>query len=210
MLTHSKMAGDLVTVDYPAVRGQPNAWRERCTGTMRECHVAGLVILRVLTCYSYHPIAPERGREIPPPRQLVAFDLADTVPPDRARRLALTIQVRACFDSDAARALRNKPWRTDPGAVDSAGHCYVACEVIYHALGGPASGLVPVHMRWQGMSHWVLRDRATGDVLDPTADQFHVRPTAADYAQYGRGCGFLTRAPSRRARALAALAGILI
>lgn len=126
-----------------------------------------------------------------------------------ARRQALESQLRASFDSDAARALRNMPWRADPFAVDSAGHCYVASEVLWHALGGPASGLVPTCMRWEGATHWWLRDRATGEVLDPTADQFHVRPTAADYAR-GRGCGFLTRAPSKRARMLAAHAGILL
>ena len=129
--------------------------------------------------------------------------------PERARRLALVERLRASFDSDAARALRNNPWRDDPLAVDSAGHCYVASEVLYHACGGAASGLVPVNMRWEGASHWFLRDRATGDVIDPTADQFHVRPTAADYAR-GRGCGFLTRAPSRRAVQLATHAGILL
>lgn len=147
------------------------------------------------------------GRD--PMRHYVRANAIRHAEPERARRQALVEQLRASFDSDAARALRNLPWRTDPGAVDSAGHGYVSCEVLYHALGGPASGLVPVHVRHEGASHWFLRDRATGDVIDPTADQFHVRPTAADYAR-GRGCGFLTRAPSKRARKLAAHAGILL
>lgn len=115
--------------------------------------------------------------------------------------------LRASFDSDAARALRSLPWRADPLAVDSAGHCYVACEVLYHHLGGPLGAWRPVHMRHEGASHWFLRDRYSGAVMDPTSDQFHKPPTAADYAR-GRGCGFLTRNPSKRAVKLAALAGI--
>jgi hypothetical protein len=116
-------------------------------------------------------------------------------------------RLRASFDSGAARNLRREPWRSDPGAVDSAGHCYVACEVLYHALGGPLGAWRPTHLRHEGASHWFLRDRYSGAVMDPTADQFATPPTAADYAR-GRGCGFLTRAPSKRARKLAALAGI--
>lgn len=125
------------------------------------------------------------------------------------RRQAFTAQLRSVFDSDAARALRRDPWRSDPHAVDSAGHCYVACEVLWHALGAHVSGLIPTQMRHEGASHWFLRDPETGAIVDPTRDQFHVPPSAAEYAR-GRGRGFLTRAPSRRARQLAALAGILI
>lgn len=132
-----------------------------------------------------------------------------TSPAELARRLVLQLQLRRIFDSNEARALRNNPWRDDPHAVDSAGHCYIACEVLWHALGAQASGLLPCHLRHEGASHWYLRDVDTGAILDPTADQFHRMPTDADYAR-GRGCGFLTRAPSKRARQLAALASIAL
>ena len=126
-----------------------------------------------------------------------------------ARRQALEQQLRAAFDSDAARALRRDPWRSDPGAVDSAGHCYIASEVLWHALGGMRSVWRPAFMRWEGAPHWFLRSICTGTVLDATRDQFHQPPAAHDYA-CARGCGFLTRAPSMRARKLAALAGLSI
>lgn len=45
-----------------------------------------------------------------------------------------------------------------------------------------------------------LVDLATGQAVDPTADQFR---TAPDYSR-GIGKGFLTSAPSKRARAILA------
>lgn len=86
------------------------------------------------------------------------------------------------------------------GAPASWGCCYVAAEAVWHALGGPASGLRPTFVRHEGAPHWYLVDLATGAAVDPTADQFSAPP---DYAR-GVGKGFLTSAPSRRARAILA------
>ena len=85
---------------------------------------------------------------------------------------------------------------------DVTGECYVASEALYHLAGGRGAGLTPYVMpappnaAGRG-THWFLV-AADGDVLDLTADQFDVVP---DYTR-GRGCGFLTTAPSRRARVL--------
>jgi hypothetical protein len=75
-----------------------------------------------------------------------------------------------------------------------AGHCYVAAQAVYHLLGGRRSGWTP-HSGPGGAqgAHWWLQHG--GQVLDPTADQY----PAYDYAQ-GRGRGFLTAQPSRRAQ----------
>mgnify|MGYP000095976313 FL=1 len=86
------------------------------------------------------------------------------------------------------------------GAPASWGCCYVAAEAVWHALGGPASGLRPTFVRREGAPHWYLVDLATGEAVDPTADQFSAPP---DYAR-GVGEGFLTSAPSKRARAILA------
>lgn len=91
------------------------------------------------------------------------------------------------------------------GAVPAWGCCYVAAEAAWHAAGGPASGLKVMHVRHEGAPHWYLVDPATAWVVDPTADQFAAPP---DYAA-GKGKGFLTRAPSKRARALMLAAGFL-
>jgi len=85
------------------------------------------------------------------------------------------------------------------------GNCYVACEALYHLLGGKASGWIPINMRHEGVSHWALR-RSFGPgsgvwnilVLDPTISQFKTKP---NYHR-ARGRGFLTKNPSRRAREL--------
>ena len=98
------------------------------------------------------------------------------------------------------------------------GNCYVTCEALYHLLGGPKSGWRPMVMRHEGDTHWFLAKRVIPPggkgrgiqtaavnmplliVLDPTFRQFK---TAPDY-QKARGCGFLTKKPSKRARELAA------
>jgi hypothetical protein len=81
------------------------------------------------------------------------------------------------------------------------GNCYVASEALYHLLGGKAAGWTPIQMRWGGDSHWALRHRS-GLILDPTRNQFTKKPTDLDWDIHGRGRGFLTREPSRRAAEL--------
>lgn len=83
-------------------------------------------------------------------------------------------------------------------AGDVAGRCYAASEALYHLEPGRYK---PVVLRLSAsLTHWWLEDRATGDVVDLTAAQFD---EPVDYAA-GRGCGFLTLAPSRAARELIA------
>ncbi len=91
--------------------------------------------------------------------------------------------------------LRRAPWRGS--ACPVAGHCYVASEAAFHMLGGRAAGWTPVSVSVGGAPHWFIRHR-DGRVVDPTAAQFSSPP---DYAS-GRGRGFLTRQPSRRAAEL--------
>lgn len=79
------------------------------------------------------------------------------------------------------------------------GNCYVASEALFHLLGGKAAGWTPMSVRTPGDVHWFLR-HADGRILDPTAAQFAGKPKP-DYAA-ARGRGFLTRKPSKRARAL--------
>lgn len=78
------------------------------------------------------------------------------------------------------------------------GNCYVTCEALYHLLGGKAAGLTPHTLRHEGSVHWylVMRHRDMTRVIDPTASQFKTTP---DYS-VGRGRGFLTRKPSKRAQ----------
>jgi hypothetical protein len=76
----------------------------------------------------------------------------------------------------------------------SNGHCYVASEAVFHMLGGKKAGYKGVTLNFQGYPHWWVVDQF-GRVLDPTADQYDVD---VPYEK-GKGCGFLTRQPSKRA-----------
>lgn len=88
------------------------------------------------------------------------------------------------------------------------GNCYVTCEALYHLLGGSSSRLVPHSVRHEGGVHWYLVRRISAPdqhgiggreiILDPTASQFHNPPPY----NRGRGRGFLTKRPSKRAKAL--------
>jgi hypothetical protein len=79
----------------------------------------------------------------------------------------------------------------------TAGHCYVASEAVYHALGGKAAGYTPMQIKHEGTSHWFLK-HSSGKILDATSDQF---ATAVPYEK-AKGRGFLTKEPSRRAKTL--------
>ena len=89
--------------------------------------------------------------------------------------------------------LRRKPWKGNPNPL--AGHCYVASEAFYHLMGGAKAGFIPQVIRHEGSTHWYLKDKS-GIIHDLTAGQFK---TPVPYDQ-GKGCGFLTLLPSKRAQ----------
>jgi|HubBroStandDraft_6_1064221.scaffolds.fasta_scaffold387407_3 hypothetical protein len=82
------------------------------------------------------------------------------------------------------------------------GNCYVTCESLFHLLGGKAAGYVPHTLRHEGAVHWYLvqypGDFYAEAIIDPTVSQFKTPP---DYSK-GRGRGFLTKKPSKRAQKL--------
>lgn len=79
------------------------------------------------------------------------------------------------------------------------GHCYVATEALFHLLGGYRSAFRPQFGRDnKGIVHWWLRDKKTGEILDPTVTQYTSVGREPPYA-VGRNGGFLTREPSKRA-----------
>jgi hypothetical protein len=82
------------------------------------------------------------------------------------------------------------------------GACYAASEAFLHLARREGIELVPQVGRVRGMTHWWLRDEAGGRIIDPTAAQFKSAALRERFYKAGRGCGFLTRQPSRRAQAL--------
>lgn len=77
------------------------------------------------------------------------------------------------------------------------GNCYVTSEALFHLLGGKESGWVPMTVQHEGGTHWFLRNRS-GMILDATVSQFRRAP---NYSK-ARGRGFLTKQPSKKAKAL--------
>lgn len=101
----------------------------------------------------------------------------------------LVKSVRSVLTDD----LRNAPYKGSCNPMT--GHCYVASEALYHAMGGAAAGLKPMFVKHEGSPHWFLKTK-DGGIIDPTADQFK---TPVPY-HLGKGKGFLTKQPSKRAR----------
>lgn len=99
--------------------------------------------------------------------------------------------------SPSFRALKQKHNRGGRKTHPAYGHCYILSEAAFHLLGGKKAGWTPQHIRHLDMSHWYLKHK-DGTILDLSVDQF---PTKPNY-QNGRGNGFLTKKPSKRAKIL--------
>lgn len=68
------------------------------------------------------------------------------------------------------------------------GHCYAASEALFYLLGGKEhSPYRPKRIPIENGQHWFLQHPETGDILDPTSEQF---PNGIDYSQ-AIGCGFM-------------------
>lgn len=86
------------------------------------------------------------------------------------------------------------------------GNCYVTSEAIYHLTGGRFGPWRPMVARTQDgkETHWFLYHKGVGTFLDVTGpNQFSWDELQYLY-RHARGCGFLTRQPSKRARILMA------
>jgi hypothetical protein len=83
------------------------------------------------------------------------------------------------------------------------GYCYVASEAFFHMVGG--EGYTPMYMTVCDALHWFVRG-PDGEVINPTADQFENTPPYT----VARGCGFLTRRPSKKCRALIDAASVYL
>jgi hypothetical protein len=81
-----------------------------------------------------------------------------------------------------------------------AGACYIASEVAYHLLGGKESGYKPMVGRVGQMTHWWLEK--DGQRFDPTKSQFMKYRVLKKFYDAGKGCGFLTKEPSKNAKVL--------
>jgi len=81
------------------------------------------------------------------------------------------------------------------GSHPMSGYCYIASEAFYHMIGGKESGFIPCTIKHEDVSHWYLK-HTSGKIVDITKLQFKTTP---DYNK-GRGRGFLTKRPSKKAQ----------
>lgn len=105
----------------------------------------------------------------------------------------LVAAVQAVLTPDLLRPVYRR--RVEAGADPMTGHCYVAAEALYHLLGGAEAGWFHYWTTHEGGPHHWLKNRITGEIIDPTASQFR---TAVPYDQ-GTCSGWLTSKPSKRA-----------
>ena len=80
------------------------------------------------------------------------------------------------------------------------GNCYAASEALYHLLGGKKKGWTPIYMNTRATgNHWFLKHKS-GLIVDITSQQFpkNIKPNY----EKGRGTGFLTKRPSKKAKKL--------
>jgi hypothetical protein len=88
----------------------------------------------------------------------------------------------------------------------SCGHCYHAVEAIYHKF-GKFNGFTPKYLTSKdfpdglpkGDTHWFIQNNKTGEVIDPTSQQFGKTPIPYEK---GTGAGFLTKEPSKPAKTI--------
>jgi hypothetical protein len=76
------------------------------------------------------------------------------------------------------------------------GYCYIVAEALYYLF--PKLPLVPQHIVHENTSHWFLKNKVTGEIIDPTSKQFK---TKISYSQ-ARSTGFLTSGPSKKTQLL--------
>lgn len=101
----------------------------------------------------------------------------------------------SCLSEDLLKPSQRKKLKA--GSHPTTGHCYILSELFWHFLGGKGCGYVPQVLKWEGNTHWYLKG-SKNKILDLSAEQFKTPP---DYSK-GKGCGFLTKKPSKRARVL--------
>lgn len=77
------------------------------------------------------------------------------------------------------------------------GNCYAASEALFHLLGGKEAGWKPMVISMEPFNHWFIKHNS-GIIVDLTCSQFAEKP---DYTK-ARGCGFLTKQPSKKAQEL--------
>lgn len=75
------------------------------------------------------------------------------------------------------------------------GHCYIATEALYYLLDDDEKiNYTPATININGITHWFLKHKKTGDIIDITKEQFN---SELDYTN-SKNRFFLSTKPSKR------------
>jgi len=76
------------------------------------------------------------------------------------------------------------------------GHCYIATEALYYLLDDDEKiNYTPATINVNGTTHWFLKNKKNGDIIDITKEQFN--DIKLDYSN-SRNRFFLSPKPSKR------------
>lgn len=107
------------------------------------------------------------------------------------------------FSLPEALNLLKPEWKAlnESSGVPSTGFCYIASEVLFHAIGGKQEGLDVYFQKIPNGTHWWISFQ--DQIFDPTASQL-----PKNFVYSGRRGAFLTKKPSKRAETLAKIAKV--
>lgn len=80
--------------------------------------------------------------------------------------------VRGVLSRDLLKPSHKNALEQATGNSCTAGHCYAASEALHYMLGGKEAGWDPQVVHHEGGTHWYLKNRHSGRIIDPTSDQF--------------------------------------
>jgi hypothetical protein len=118
-------------------------------------------------------------------------------------------RIHGALDTSLLKPRYRQEVEADPDLHCTHGHCYAASEALWHALGGMDSPWRPVVAKDEEGTHWWLTNLETGEIADPTSDQYTSRGEEPPY-HAGRRVGFLTKNPSKRAAQIIQRAGLSV
>ena len=119
--------------------------------------------------------------------------------------------LREAFSNDTIkREVLDENWyqKNIESSIDSTGFCFASSEILYRLTGGTTSWQVASindPRDWHNGTHYFLKRRHNGEIIDITADQYTFRGITIPY-EIGRGRGL--RFISKKARILARLSGL--
>ena len=192
----TNMTADTQLKYYPNEKSEP-----RLRPTAYDDLVLGNKVGEIDVRGKKHPVYDTI--EVASPKKAVGADVTPTIevkyhPLDRV----FAKEVREVLTPDLLKPQYLKKLKKEDDI--SCGHCYHAVEAIYHKF-GKFNGFTPKYLTSKdfpeglpkGDTHWFIQNNKTGEVIDPTSQQFGKTPIPYEK---GTGAGFLTKEPSKPAK----------